>query len=222
MQDALQLLDNERQGTTQSQASQSTYMPCQSTFLLNLISISFTEAVLTTMDGKHVTIPLTFDVRSKRHKNQNVGKNGSQRGRKVFLGLDLTIRDLGIVARRELGLPGRTPLHVTTRIVQNFTALPKYRPLATFVAAKSLDIVKAYSSCFFCGEQLEHHKGGVAFEGPFNYCYFCEDAPAWHHGACCPHNWNSKYCRGLTHTERYEMQMHFGWCLQEDPPQLVE
>ena len=189
----------------------------QSTFLLTLTSISLNEAVLTTMEGKEARVPLTFEVRAKRQKTK-----GERRGRKVFLGLDLTVRDLGIIARKELGLPGRAPLHVTTRVLQNYSVLPKYRPLATLVAVRSLDIMKAYSSCYFCGESLQHQNGGATFEGPFSHCYFCEDAPAWHHGACCPQNWNSKYCRGLTHTERYETHMHFGWPLEEDPPLLVE
>ena len=192
------------------------YPPPQKNFTLNLINIREDRAVLTTVGGHEVTVPLNFqpqsaacrDPEAMRTAAQNEKRMRSKMGPLQPLGLNDTVKDLGMTARLLLGRSPRTPLEITTRVIANDKVLPMWRPLATLIHAPSVHTVPsvslANSRCHFCRTIMSPVKDEPFIEGPFQWCFFCGDEPAWHHGWCCPYNWTSEYCKGASHKERYE------------------
>ena len=178
-------------------------IPPQSTFILNLVRIDHQQAVLTNVEGEEVVVCLSFESKAKATRASSDGTL-----RTVYPGLKFTIKDLGVAARTEMGLSPHPPLDVSTRVIQGHMVLPMHKPLATMVPVTSFDIARAYGDCHFCKEPMGYDVQGFGFEGPFTDCYFCGDAPAWHHGACCPHNCRSSFYRGVTHKERYRKMIN--------------
>ena len=172
----------------------------QQHFVLTLEEVNRTGAVLSTQDGTVVRVPLAF-----------VGLRPSSEIRRTVLrdnywGEVLTAKHLGIYARRGLGLPGRTPLHTSTRILWQGAPLHVHRPIATLLEVQSEEFQIANTHCLYCKQQLQHDD--PRHSGPFHTCYFCYDTPAWHHGECCPFNPGSKHFHGRSHTQRFEAAFH--------------
>ena len=194
--------------------------PPQRIFTLNLLNINENEATLTTVGGHEVSVPLNFqpqsapcrDPAAMRTAAQNERRMRSQAGPLQPLGLHDTVKDLGKTARLLLGRSPRTPLEITTRVIANNEVLPMWRPLVTLIHAPSVQsapsVSLANSRCHFCRAIMSPVKDEPFIEGPFQWCFFCNDAPAWHHGWCCPYNWNSDYTKGASHKERYEIAWH--------------
>ena len=168
----------------------------QAHFVLNLQEVTGTSAVLTNLHGDVIRIPIAF-----------IGFQPSERVKKASLesshwGEILHVKQLGILARRALGLPGRTPLDSTTRIMWRNQTLHIHRPIGTLLPVTSDEFHLTNSYCLFCKQQLLHNSTNDV--GPYGYCCFCQDCPSWHHGCCCPFNPRSKYNHGLSHTQRFE------------------
>ena len=172
--------------------------PQQDFFLLNLENIDESQATLSTLDGTSVSILLSFGSR--------IAGRASAHGMpylRIYQGESMTVKALGIAARRALGLQPRTPLHVTTRLLWGNEVLPMHRPLGTLLGEDAKAFRTAYENCYLCHSTLRQ---GARQEdrGPFLGCYFCNDSPSWHHGACCPHNTQSRFFQGKSHRERFE------------------
>ena len=201
--------------------------PPQQIFALNLTSINENRAILSTLGGQEVTVGLNFqpytverDVGSSISKGpeafmkvaQGVTRMRSKVGPIRDLGLNDTVKDLGMTARLLMGLPPRTPLGVTTRVMAENEVLSMWRPIITLIRAPSDQVVSlhylANITCHFCHATMNPVRDEPLTEGPFRWCFFCEDYPAWHHGSCCPYNWTSAYCRGASHKEKYEIAWH--------------
>ena len=201
--------------------------PPQQIFALNLTSINENRAILSTLGGQEVTVGLNFqphtverDVGSSVSKGpeafmkvaQGVTRMRSKVGPIRELGLNDTVKDLGMTARLLMGLPPRTPLGVTTRVMAENEVLSMWRPIITLIRAPSDQVVSlhylANITCHFCHATMNPVRDEPLTEGPFRWCFFCEDYPAWHHGRCCPYNWTSAYCRGASHKEKYEIAWH--------------
>ena len=175
--------------------------PPQQIYVLSLSSISQTEAVLTTLEGKEARIALDFTGDTPfSHATSDVQPTAYQ-------GLQMTVKDLGKLARRKLGLDPITPLHVSARILFGSQVLPMHRPIATLLEPNSLPFLQAYRHCHYWQGAMFLFPSDPANFGPFENCPFCGDAPAWHHRCCCPHNPVSVFCRGPPHGERY----HVDW-----------
>ena len=171
--------------------------PSQDFFILTLLHIDERKAELSTLDGNTVEVLLAFGTRISGRANS------AEPYRRTYPGDRLTVKALGIAARRELGLRPRTLLHMTTRILWQNTVLPMHRPVATFLSKHTKAYQKACNECHFCRDTLRKGRENEE-DGPFPSCFFCKDSPAWHHGACCPHNPLSRYYHGRTHKERFE------------------
>ena len=166
--------------------------------MLNLESIDESQATLFTLDGTSVSILLAFGSR--------IPGRASAQGMpylRVYQGESMTVKALGIAARRALGLQPRTPLHVTTRILWRNEVLPMHRPLGTLLDPGAKAFRTTNETCYLCHTLL---RTGTRMQdrGPFLGCYFCNDSPSWHHGACCPHNKQSNFFTGRSHRERFE------------------
>ena len=177
--------------------------PPQQIFVLNLIQLNCSEAVLNTLDGKEVKIPLDFTDQNPFWEAASVGQTPAHEG------LKLTVKDLGKLARHELGLDPITPLHISTRVVYDNEVLPIHRPLATLLEQRTELTMQAHRKCHYCNGPMTPMKNTPSVLGPFKNCFFCEDAPAWHHGYCCPHNQESLYCKGIPHAEKYRLTWKF-------------
>ena len=79
----------------------------QTHFVLNLEEVTRTAAVLTNLQGDAIRIPIVF-IGFRPHRDT---KRASLEH--SYWGEVLTVKQLGILARRALGLPGRTPLDIT-------------------------------------------------------------------------------------------------------------
>ncbi len=168
------------------------------------------------MDGAEVQLPLVW--RGVRGLDSNVfhpfnldeeseGRNDNLEQRR-HEGTFMTMKQLGILVRRALGLPGVTPLGVSVRILQGNTVLGVHQPLATLMDQRSQEFQRANVRCHFCHLELSVSTWqSECLSGPFASCYFCEDKPSWHHGWCCPHNPDSHRYRGRAHTTRYRDSM---------------
>ena len=119
----------------------------------------------------------------------------------------ITVQQLGYAARAAVGLPAKTPLHITTRVVWNTRVLPRYQPVISILCADNT--MTAHTSrvpggrtgdfwyqCYFCGDSFRYED---VYAGPFRNCLFCGDEPAWHHGWCCPCNPESSTNKGFSH-----------------------
>ena len=201
--------------------------PPQQIFALNLTSINENRAILSTLGGQEVTVGLNFQPHTvERDLGFSVSKDpealmkvaqGERRRRSKVgpirdLGLNDTVMDLGMTARLLMGLSPRTPLGVTTRVMAEDKVLSMWRPIITLIHTPSAHFVSLHHlaniTCHFCRATMNPVKDEPFTEGPFRWCFFCEDYPAWHHGRCCPYNWTSAYCRGTSHKERYEIAWH--------------
>ena len=109
------------------------------------------------------------------------------------------IKDLGIQARQILGLPGYTQTWQTTRVLHQGVNLPMHLPLLA-LCPRYYDHEQLKESCTFCECQLVNRGGKV---GPYQYCWFCGDSPATHHGACCPHNPEALAWNGTPHRQQH-------------------
>ena len=114
-----------------------------------------------------------------------------------------TVKDLGIQVRTQMGLPGYTQTHQTTRVMHQGQELPMHRPIA------SLDEDNPFWHetmhwCIFCHKELLNKANQ---RGPFRSCWFCQDAPSWHHGHCCPHNPCSRNWNGKPHKVQHQMNI---------------
>ena len=168
----------------------------QKHYVLNLEEVTRTSAVLANLQGDVIRIPIAF-----------VGFQPSSYIRQTMLahsywGETLTAKQLGIFARRALGLTGRTPLDTTTRIIWQEQALHVHRPIGTLLPESSEEFQMSNRHCMFCKQLLT--RNNTTEVGPYRYCSFCQDSPSWHHGCCCPFNPRSKYSHGLSHTQRFE------------------
>ena len=161
-------------------------------FILTLQEIDTTRAVLTTLGGEEVT------VKFRHHPGRYVAK------------------DLGRWARRGLGLHGRTEPGEFTQILWGSKVLGINQPLAMLLKDAEPGKLEALQVCTFCqGPLRDDHPipGGLLPRNqvdvipPFKYCYFCEDAPAWHHGWCCPQNHQSCMHRGATHKDQTSVML---------------
>ncbi len=176
--------------------------PSQKIFILNIIEVNRHKVVISTMDGVEVQLPLvwrghTFPILPQDHREQGFHE-----------GTLMTMKQLGIVVRRALGLPGVTPLGVSVRILYGDTTLGVHQPLATIMDKQSQEFQRANVRCHFCHLELSVPSWpSECLPGPFASCYFCEDKPSWHHGWCCPHNPDSHRYRGRSHTTRYRASM---------------
>ena len=169
----------------------------QTHFVLNLEEVTRTTAILTNLQGDVIRIPIAFvGFRPSRDTKRNLLAHS-------YWGEVLTVKRLGILARRALGLPGRTPLDTTTRITWGEQTLHVHRPIGTLLPENSEEFHSINKHCMFCKEQLLHNSTDMV--GPYKYCSFCGDSPSWHHGGCCPFNPCSQYYHGLSHTQRFEV-----------------
>ena len=126
---------------------------------------------------------------------------GHQQGRrKPIFQRDFLIKDLGIQARQLMGLPGYTQTWQTTRLVHQGEYMPMHLPLLALCPDSHLRKT-VMEHCAFCELQLVNRKGGI---GAFQYCWFCSDSPATHHGACCPHNPSALTWNGIPHRQQHE------------------
>ena len=178
----------------------SPYAPNQRQFILTLEEVNRTGAVLSSEEGTVVRVPLAFvGLRPSREIRHTILKAN-------YWGEVLTAKHLGIYARRCLGMPGRTPLHTTTRIVWQGTPLHVHRPIATLLDETTEEFQIANTHCLYCKQRLQHDDPQQS--GPFRSCYFCFDSPSWHHGECCPFNPGSKHYHGRSHFQRFEEAYH--------------
>ena len=176
--------------------------PPQQIFLLELVDIDETHARLSALDGKEVRVALRFQMQDLCILMDPVLDSEQS----PYPGVALHVKDLGKLARKEMGLPPSTPLFMSTRVVYEGNVLPMHRPLATLLASDSPFYHMAQRCCHFCRRPLRGNRRGgepLVTAGPYNQCLFCEDTPAWHHGACCPHNEAAPYCQGMPHASRY-------------------
>ena len=157
----------------------------QEVFELQLLAVELDRAKIVCPRGTHLEVmcPLgLFQTRSKPAFQRN------------FL-----IKDLGIQARQLLGLPGYTQTWQTTRVLHQGGYLPMHLPLLALCPSSHLyNQVKEH--CAFCEGQLVNRRGEV---GAFQYCWFCGDSPATHHGACCPHNPEALAWNGTPHRQQH-------------------
>ena len=199
--------------------------PPQKLFVLNLLEVNHKEAVLSTIEGTVVRVPVFWTAKETRPHGSTVDREGnSLTADNEFLffcqnpefvmhdGTALTMKHLGIVARRGLGLPGRTPLGTSVRILLGTKVLGIHQPLATLMDAQSREYSWASQHCHCClqgllGPTYEYSWANPHGIKPFDHCYYCGDSPSWHHGWCCPHNPKSKFYRGSSHTSRYQEQV---------------
>ena len=128
---------------------------------------------------------------------------GSERLGAAIFQRNYTIKDLGIQARTQMGLPGYTQAHQSTRVMHQGQELPMHRPVA------SLDEDNPFWHetmhwCIFCRRELLNKTNQ---RGPFRSCWFCHDAPSWHHGDCCPHNSSSRNWNGKPHRVQHQMNI---------------
>ena len=180
--------------------------PPQQIFALHLQEIDESHALLYTLDGKEVEVGLSFRV-------QDLCDHALEIWRRPYPGCALHVKDLGKLARKEMGLDPTTPLHISTRIIYNGEVLPMHRPLSTLLDKDSTYYHMAQICCHFCRGPLRGNRRGgdpLITAGPYAHCFFCQDSPAWHHGACCPHNEAAPYCDGMPHTSRY--RRHWAFC----------
>ena len=168
----------------------------QKQFVLNLEEVTTTSAVLTNLRGDVIRIPIAFIGFQPAEGIKRASLESS------YWGEILTTKQLGILARRALGLPGRTPLDTTTRIMWQEQTLHIHRPIGTLLPESSEEFRMANRHCMFCKHPLIRNNTDEV--GPYRYCSFCQDCPSWHHGCCCPFNPRSKYNHGLSHTQRFE------------------
>ena len=180
-------------------------VPCQKVFLLNLLQVTETSVVLATLEGDEITIRVTWNESRRHHSFLVTGvafteDNSLERNQQILHGPGITMKLLGKAARRALGRSETTRLGTTVRIVSGTKPLGIHRPLATLLDAQSEHYQWSQAHCHFCGQWLQER--GYE-QQPFPSCYFCEDAPAWHHGWCCPHNPQSDFYKGEPHVRRY-------------------
>ena len=198
----------------------------QQLFVLSLLEVNHLEAVLCTVEGTVVIVPVFWPVTwGNRHVARLFGGTIDRQGNpltaarecQLFLqnpesvlhdGTILTMKQLGILARRALGLPGRTPLEVSVRVIMGTKVLGIHQPLGTLMDQPSCEYSWANQHCHCCqqglwGPTFEYTWANPRGIGPFANCYFCGDSPSWHHGWCCPHNPQSNFYRGSSHTSRY-------------------
>ena len=168
----------------------------QTHFVLNLEEVTRTSAVLTNLQGDVIRIPIVFIGFRPPRDTKRASLEHS------YWGEVLTVKQLGILARRALGLPGRTPLDITTRIIWGEQMLHVHRPIGTLLSVTSEEFHLCNKHCMFCKRQLRHISTDEV--GPYKYCNFCKDSPSWHHGYCCPFNPRSMHHHGLSHTQRFE------------------
>ncbi len=168
----------------------------QTHFVLNLEEVTRTSAVLTNLRGDVIRIPIVFIGFRPPLDTRRASLEHS------YWGEVLTVKRLGILARRAMGLPGRTPLDTTTRITWGEQTLHVHRPIGTLLPETLEEFRLSNKHCMFCKNQLLHSSTDTV--GPYEYCEFCEDSPSWHHEYCCPFNPCSQYNYGLSHTQRFE------------------
>ena len=183
--------------------------PAQEVFLLDLLTIDEEHAVISTLDGKDTRVPLRFQLQDLLDPTLEIG-------RPPYPGCALHVKDLGRLARLEMGLEPTTPLHLSTRIVYQGVVLPMHKPISTLLDSNSCYYAMAQRCCHFCRCPLRGNRregDPLVTSGPYDKCFFCDDTPAWHHGACCPHNQASVYCDGTPHATRYKRQ----WRLRYNP-----
>ena len=195
--------------------------PPQKLYVLNLLDVNHKEAVLGTIDGTVVRVPVFWTANEARPYGGTVDREGNpltvdnecllfcQNPESVMHdGTALTMKHLGILARRALGLPGRTPLGVSVRVIMGTKVLGIHQPLGTLMDKQSREYSWANQHCHCCqqgllGPTFEYSWANPHGIEPFAHCYFCGDSPSWHHGWCCPHNPQSNFYRGPSHTSRY-------------------
>ena len=183
--------------------------PPQEVFLLDLVSIDETQATLHTLDGKEVKLQLRFHL-------DDLIDPALELNQSPYPGCALHVKDLGKIARQELGLSPTTPLHVCTKVIHLGEVLPMHKPLALLLNPATPYYAMAQRCCHFCRRPLRGNRRGGAplvSAGPYNTCFFCMEAPAWHHGTCCPHNEASPHCDGPPHIQRYRLH----WNMQHPP-----
>jgi len=184
-------------------------IPPQKIYVLNLEEVNQEEVLLSTVEGTEVRVPVVWKAHGLRLYGGAVDKEFILRNhdpeRIMHDGAIMTMKHLGVAARRGLGLPGKTPLGVSVRVLSGIKVLGTHQPLATLMDAQSSEYIWANENCHCCqlGLQGPAWPPGVHQE-PFANCYFCEDSPSWHHGWCCPHNPESDFYRGLSHRRRYQ------------------
>ena len=158
-----------------------TEVPCPFTFfILTLHEIDKDKARLSTMAGKEVEV----------HFRGNISTH--------------VAKDLGRWARRNLGLKERTELGEFTQIVWKDQILGINHPLSWLLKEEQSNSPERTIPCTFCQNPLvagPTAASSLAALGPFPFCYFCNDTPAWHHGWCCPQNPGSSMYRGRTHAD---------------------
>ena len=187
--------------------------PPQRIYVLNLVEVTSESVLLTNLEGEEIRVLITWSDHDERLRGKQSdifaswdGINECQKGwgTVVYDGRAMTIKQLGVAARRNAGLPGRTPLDVTVRILSGTRVLGLHQPLATLVDPSEAAYKSANEHCHYCKGTFYE---GETKQAPFASCFYCEDAPSWHHGWCCPHNDASCNWSGPSHTQRYEYQI---------------
>ena len=162
----------------------------ESHFVLTLLEIDARKATLSTLAGKQIEV--NFRARHWGGKDQ--------------MGRLAVVKDLGKWARRKLGLHGRTEPGIFTRILWKDQVLGLNQPLAILLEEGHNLKDKATKYCTFCRALLREETGHSTpykdRNGPFYFCYYCEDKPSWHHGWCCPQNPASHMYHGPTHADQ--------------------
>ena len=180
-------------------------IPQQTLFVLNVTRVTKSQIVLATLEGREVAVELAWRNEQPSHPTEPslLILSASQLDGKF-----VTMKHLGITVRERLGLPGRTSLDVSVRILFDQQVLGIHRPLATLMEAGSDERCWADNHCQFCEFPLRPRQGPGVDRGPLTYCYFCENAPVWHHGWCCPENPSTRNYMGVPHRLRYAQQVN--------------
>ena len=158
----------------------------QEIFEVQLLTVELDRAEIVSPQRKHLVVMCPLELLRGRSKPT------FQRN---FL-----IKDLGIQARQLMGLPGYTQTWQTTRVVHQGEYMPMHLPLLALCPGSHL-YKTVREHCTFCEHQLVNRKGEI---GAFQYCWFCSDSPATHHGACCPHNPSAPTWNGIPHRQQHE------------------
>ena len=154
--------------------------------------------------------PCTFFVLTLHVTNRNKAVLSTMAGTEVEVQFPLgrfytfVAKDLGRWARRNLGLKGRTDPGEFTQILWKDRVLGINQPLTSLLDGEQSSSPQHPLPCTFCQNPLRPKTNAAPYseaQGPFPYCCFCNDTPAWHHGWCCPQNHNSSMYRGRTHAD---------------------
>ena len=93
--------------------------PAQHTFLITLLDIDLGKAKLSFLNGAEVLVYfLQRDrVYGRAYSSEQTSCNHNAMEAPRVYSQHITIKQLGVAARKAAGLPGRTPLEVSVRVV---------------------------------------------------------------------------------------------------------